>query len=92
MIRSMSRGARSVLTMVVLVAFAFTLYGVAQAAVVTVATNGKTIPQPVPTRWLIHRSTALRRAPAAVVPTNQTRAGQMPTVASRPRAQLAMIR
>lgn len=35
MIRSMSRGARSVLTMVVLVAFAFTLYGVAQAATVT---------------------------------------------------------
>lgn len=34
MIRTMSRGARSVLTMVALVAFAFTLYGVAQAAAV----------------------------------------------------------
>lgn len=34
MIRRMSRGARQVLTLVVLVAFAITLYGVAQAAVV----------------------------------------------------------
>lgn len=35
MIRRMSRGARQVLTLVALVAFALTLYGVAQAAVVT---------------------------------------------------------
>ena len=56
------------------------------------ATAGKIRPQPVPTRWLMRFSKWPRRAPAPRVPMNQMAAAAQPTVASRPTAQLAMIR